>query len=38
MNPGSQAFAAAIVDIPASCHSAWKIDPLRRGIGVQNWL
>jgi len=18
------------------CHSAWKIDPLRRGIGVQN--
>jgi hypothetical protein len=20
-----------------ACVSAWKIDPLRRGIGVQNW-
>jgi len=22
----------------ASCHSACNIDPLSRGIGVQNWL
>jgi len=32
------AGAADAIVLPAECHSACNIDPLSRGIGVQNWL